>query len=133
MQVATTPYEGHERRQTRSEFVSEALRLQLAAVAERHNIDMLVLADDGGLLWAAAYPTGGISLAARAAHAVEPGRGDFVVLIPQPDPVVARRVRVGAAQLYLVAQASGHATRRCRRALVEATRGVRRILGSLIN
>ena len=133
MYASTTPYVGNERREDRSEFVSEALRLQLASIAERHDIDTLVLADDDGNLWAAAYPTGGTSLAARAAAALRPERGRFVQLVPQPDPVIARRLIIGNAQLHLIAQASGNATRRSRLALLEASRGVRRILGSLLN
>lgn len=126
-------YQGEERRRDRSPYVSEALRMQLAAIADRHKIDTIVLADSAGLLWAASHPTGGSSLAARVAQGLDPDRHAFVQVMPQPDPITARRLQVGPAELYLVARGSGYATRRSRRALIEATRGVRRILGSLIN
>lgn len=127
-------YQGPERRGRRSEYVSEALSYQLAAIVERHEIDGLLLADPAGKVWAASSKSlSDQSISAQAAYALEPDRNKFVQLCPQPDPLTARQLIVNNTTLYLVAHSSGFSVKRSRYALLDATRGVKRILGSLAN
>lgn len=126
-------YLGLERRQERSSYLADALMFHLRRVAQKHRLDVLVLADGAGNLWAASEPSGCSSLAARAGSGLDPDGNGFVQLVPQPDPITLRRLPHRNAALFLVARASGNATRRSRRALIDATRGIRRILDTLSN
>jgi hypothetical protein len=110
-----------DRRRTRSRWPSQALNLQLRAVAARHRLERLVLADSLGHLWAASHidrESGRLAAALPrlATRRRRPGEGATGV----------RTLRVRAARLYLGARgACGE------QGLDEALPGVRRILAQL--
>lgn len=125
-----------ERRIRRSVWPSEALRHQLGRTAARHRIDLMVLADAEGAVWASSSrrspPGRCTALAAQASKAAyEDDTGEVAILADEPDVVLVQRIAIGPTVLHLISKARGRAARRSREALAEAGRGVRRILGQL--
>ena len=110
-----------DRRTLRSRWPSQALNYQLRAVAERHRLDRLVLADSLGHLWAASCIDGeaarlAASLPRMATSGTPPGEAATRV----------RSLRVRAARLFLGARGPGGEL-----GLDEALPGVERILSRL--
>ena len=111
-------------------WASQALRFQLEEVAQRHGLDRLVLADEGGNLWAASSVDESATALAAALPALY-GRPDgqgVCGLERRAGRFALLKLKVGRATLFLGAQYS-----RARRALAlkEAARGVQRILDGL--
>lgn len=115
-----------DRRDRRSPWPSEALALQLARVAQRHDLELIVLADRGGNLWATSRrDRSAETLAASAPHLRRVAPAGVAVASGKPLRVAA--LHVGRAELYLAAQGT-----HCARAVRDAAPGVQRILAALI-
>lgn len=120
-----------ERRRRRSSFASEALHHQLTHVSERYGLDAMVLADDGGHLWAAA-PLGPAQTHLASAVATIGtllSRPGFAIAQQAGRSVHVRQLRVGCTILFLAAQGAQHRTEH---AVSDAAGGVERILGALL-
>jgi hypothetical protein len=111
-----------DRRQHRSEVLSEALSLLLDACRERAGLEALVLSDDVGLVVSAAVPP-------------EYDADEIAALLPlpgPPDPKMARlkqvRFDLDGAAMYL--GGIGEMTGAWAREMMRALRGTQRILSA---
>ena len=122
-----TPLE--ERRHTRSDSASEALKLALGRAAERGALDAVIIADEFGML-VANSPTG-FDLAMLAAVTPIVGRGRAIAKVRrkgQPRDLTVRPVNVGD-EVFYVAALGGHYAPRLRE-VASSIAATRRILAA---
>ncbi len=127
-----------ERRVRRSEWVSRAVNLQLAACLDRYGLPSIVVGDDRGMLVGSARELSEIDEAVLAFAPLlcrTDARADRVELAdrmrrdvpPQSQRQLSvRRFRIGGEPLYLCA--IGERTRAKEAAMVHAITGLKRIL-----
>lgn len=115
-----------DRRGRRAEHSDVALMFQLEHVRDRGRLDALVLADEDGLLVAAAGP----SEVCEELGAIAPLFGKTLNVLPptlQGSEVAVRMVHVHQQPLYLASAGGGVARDAL---LAHSSRGVERILGA---
>jgi hypothetical protein len=92
-----------ERRTKRSESRDEALQYLVEAVADRSDVEAVVLVDDAGRIVAGTGMPIEVRDLARIARPVARGDRDVLSRVAEGSDVLARSVDIGDATLYLAA------------------------------
>ena len=110
-----------ERRTKRSEERHEALQYLVEAVADRSEVEAVVLVDDAGRIVAGTGMPVEVRDLARVAQPIARGDGDAIAAIGDANDIMARGVSIGDRTLYFAA--SGTRVRK----MTDAARAVQRI------
>jgi hypothetical protein len=113
-----------ERRTKRSETREEALQYLVEAVADRSEVDAVVLVDDAGHIVAGTGMPIEVRDLARVARPIARGEIGAIDRLAEGSDVMARGVRVGETTLYFAALGT-----RVRK-MTDAARAVERILAA---